>query len=295
MESGETITKDKLREKPVLSLEEIQQRCQTCFITNPLACKEVCDIWKLKQEYLALRKDLPERPDTATVMATATDQTNMEILRILSQGPTSAENLSTQRGSPTIEVDRALRSLVKTGLVRAEDATYEITIAGRRTLDALEKYSSLELEKIDSVNKRVIQLLAHGVTTLDELNEEVPKNELTRALRYLKMHGVVEKTSGRQVLYFATKRRPTRRLAPNELAVFKSLPKEGISPQELSKKLDLTLPSIYRYLRLLRYKRHAIRRKQSPTFELTAVGSQIAEALEKVEKVVQSFSSKDFA
>jgi len=294
-----TITQSgKLAEKPELSLEELQQRCRKCFITNPLVCKEICDFWKLKQEYLVLRKDLPERPDTATVMATATSQMNLKILQLLGQGPSDAGSISAQLGASetATDISQGLKSLVRAGLARIEGETYHITTAGRKTLDLLEQYSSLELEEINAQNEKIIRLLAHGGKTLDELGKEVPRNELMRALKYLRIRGVVEKTSGRsQVLYFATKKRPTRRLAPTELAVFKSLPKQGVAPQELGRKLDLTLPSVYRYLRLLRYKRHAIRRKQDVAFRLTPVGSQIAEALEKVARVVQSLSPSDFA
>ena len=296
MTAGKTITQNgKLAQRPELSLEEIKQRCRACFVTNPMACKEICDLWKLKREYLALRKDLPERPDAATVMAATTNQTNLKILRILSQSPTNAETLGTQLGSSVTDIGQALKSLVEAGLARVEDEVYHITAAGRKTLDSLEQYSSLELEKIDAQDEKVIRLLAQGAKTIDELSKEMPRNELMRALNHLRVHGVVEKTNGDQVLYFATKRRPTRRLAPTEQAIFKSLPRQGISPLELSEKLDLTLPSVYRYLRLLRYKRHAIRRKQVMAFRLTRVGSQIAEALEKVARVVQSLSPSDFA
>jgi DNA-binding CsgD family transcriptional regulator len=295
--AGKTVTQNgKLAEKPELSIDELQQRCRACFVTNPLACKEICGLWKLKQEYLALRKDLPDRPDTTTVLAAATNQTNLKVLRLLDQGPSDPESLRIQLGSATaIDIGQVLKALVEAGLARVEDEIYHVTTAGRKTLDLLEHHPSLELEEIDARDEKVVQLLAQGAKTLDELNKEIPRNELMRALEHLRIRGVVEKTSGNQVLYFATKRRPTRRLAPTELAIFKSLPKQGISPQELSKKLDLTLPSVYRYLRLLRYKRHAIRRKQAMTFQLTPIGLQIADALEKVAMVIQSLSRSDFA
>jgi len=288
--------------KTGLSAEELEKRCGTCLITNPLACREVCDLWKLKQEYLALRKELPERPNASTVMATVTNETNLKILRLLGRSPSDAESLLAKLkvggGSAAVYMglDRVLKSLVEAGLVRVEGETYRLTTAGQKTLDSLEQYPSLGLEKIDALSEKVLRLLAHDVKTFDELAEEIPRRELVRALNYLRVHGVVAKTSGRnQVIYFATKRRPTRRLAPTEFAVFKSLPKQGTSAQELSKKLGLTLPSVYRYLRLLRYKRHVTRRKQAMTFELTPIGYQIAEALEKVAKVVEGLSPSDFA
>lgn len=295
--AGKPLTQNgKQAEKPQLNLKELEQRCRTCFITNPMACKEICDLWKLKQQYLSLRKDISERPDITTIMTAAINQTNIKILQLLDEGCTNTENLQTR---PEAHVTRthlsqALKTLVEAGLARSEGETYHITTAGRRILNSLGHYSSLELETIDAQDEKVIQLLTQGGMTLDELSKDMPRTELTRTLERLRIRGVVEK-SGNQVLYFATKRRPTRRLAPTELTIFKSIPKQGISPQELGKKLDLNLPIVYRHLRLLRYKRHAIRRKQGIAFNLTPVGAQIAEALEKVARTVQSLSQSDFA
>jgi DNA-binding transcriptional ArsR family regulator len=281
-----------------LSIKDLDQRCRTCFVTNPMACREICDIWKLKQEYLGLKKEISEKPDASTVMATVTDHANMKILQVLSAGPSDLENLKAKLWSSktTTEFGRSIEALLKAGLMHVEGERCYITPAGCKTLNTLEEYGPLELEKIDTLNEKVIRMLAQGVATIDELSKEIPRTELTKTIEQLRIYGMVTKTSGRnQVLYFATKRRPTRRLAPAEMAIFKTLPKQGISAQELSKKLDLTLPSVYRYLRLLRYKRHVVQRKQSETFELTSTGSQIADALKKVERAIQRFSPSDFA
>jgi hypothetical protein len=279
-----------------LSLEELQNRCGACSITNPLVCKDVCDFWKLKQEYLNLRKDLPERTTTATMIAVLAEQSSQEVLRTLSEKGGTLADLQATLGKTIgcLKIDEALDSLVRIGLADVHGQEYRITTAGRSILDFVKKAPSLELG-IDEQNEKVLKLLANGKKSLEELETQIPRTELARILRHLEAHGVIAKDGSGKILYFATKRRPTRRLSSTELAIFKSLPRNGISPHELSAKLSINLPKLYRHLRLLRYKRHAVRRKQGTIFELTPMGVQIAEALEKVGTVVQNLSPNDSA
>jgi predicted transcriptional regulator len=279
-----------------LSLKELQNRCSQCSTTNPLICKDVCDFWKLKQEYLNLRKDIPERTTTATMMAILAEQSSQEVLSTLSEKSSTLADLQGTLGKTARcpKIDEVLDSLVRVGLADVHGQEYHITTAGRRILDSVKKAPSLELG-IDEQNEKVLELLANGTKSLEELERQVPRIELARILRHLEAHEVIEKDGCGKTLYFATKRRPTRRLSSTELAIFKNLPKNGISPHELSAQLNINLPKLYRYLRLLRYKRHAVRRKQGTNFELTPTGVQIVEALEKVETIVHDLSPNDGA
>jgi predicted transcriptional regulator len=279
-----------------LSLEELQNRCRACSITNPLVCKDVCDFWKLKQEYLSLRKDLPERTTTATLIAVLAEQSNREMLRTLNEKSGTLEDLQTRLGTAvrSLETEEALDSLVRVGLADLHGQEYHITTVGQAILDSVRKAPSLGLG-IDEQNEKVLMLLANGTRSLEELEQQIPRIELSRILRQLEAHGVIAKDRCGKILYFATKRRPTRKLSSTELVIFKSLPKDGISPHQLSAKLNISLPKLYRYLRLLRYKRHAIRRKQGTNFELTSMGVQIVEALAQVGRIVQNLSPNNSA
>lgn len=276
-------------------ITEIEQKCRTCFISNPIACREICEIWNLKQEYGTLRKEIPDKTSASTFIATASNPTNFKILKTLSEGSSDIQCLRMVLGAPIekTEITKTLETLVQLGLVKVEKEKYHITTIGNETLNSLKEYASLELQKIDALNEKIIRLLAQGAETIDELGKDILRTELMRSLETLRIHGVIEKTSGRnRILYFTTKKRPTRRLPSAQLAIFKTIPKQGISAQELGKKLDFTIPSVYRHLRLLRYKRHVVRRKQILTYKLTPVGIQIAEALEKMEKTIQGLSSQ---
>lgn len=293
---GVQTTNLKTAVKTDLSISELQQKCNTCFITNPMACKEMCEVWKLKQEYASLRKEIPEKIDAITLMGMVANRSNLKILNLLNGGSTNIKDLIKVQGDSysNVEFNQNLENLIKAGLIQVNNGSYNITSAGQKTLKSLQEYTTLE--KIDELNGRLTELLIQGMHNIDELRRNIPQRELNKAIEQLKAYGVIEKTSGRnQVLYFATKRRPTRKLSSVELSIFKSLPKDGISANELSKKLDLTLPCVYRYLRLLRYKRHAFRRKQNITFKLTPIGIQIAEAFQKVKKIIEGLSLKEFA
>ncbi len=287
-----------LETKTSSRITEIQQKCSTCFVSNPIACKEICELWKLKQEYGTLRKEIPEKTSVSAFITTASNPTNFKILKTLSEGSSDIQCLRRVLGASIekTEITKSLETLVKLGLVKVEKENYNITTIGDDALNSLKEYASLELQKIDALNENMIRLLAQGAETMDELGKDMPRTDLMRSLEELRIHGVIEKTNGRnKILYFATKKRPTRRLSSAELTIFKNIPKQGISAQELGKKLDFTIPSVYRHLRLLRYKRHVVRGKQSLTFKLTPIGTQIAEALEKVEKAIQGLSSQAIA
>jgi predicted transcriptional regulator len=281
-----------------LSMADVEERCRTCLVTNPMACKEVCEIWKLKQEYSTLRKESPVKPNAATVLYMASNQSNSQILHALADKSVSIEDLKLILDGNCINVDLRdrLDNLVGTGLLGTREGEYHVTTAGKKAIGSLEQYEGPQLENIDATNEKILRLLSESERTVSEMSKALPRTELMKALEKLRAYGVVEKINGRnQILYFATKRRPTRKLSPIELAVFRSLPRKGISPQEISHKLDITLPSVYRYLRLLRYKRHALKQKQEITFALSPVGKQIAEALEKVQRVMDTLSPNDFA
>ncbi len=281
-----------------MSMADVEERCRTCFVTNPMACKEICEIWKLKQEYSTLRKEATVKPNAATVLHMAADSSNSQILHALTDKSMNIENLqfNLDRNCRTVDVRDRLDNLVGAGLLGTRQEEYYVTAAGKKAIGSLEQYEGLQLENIDATNEKILGLLSADERTVSEMSKVLPRTELMKALEKLRAYGVVKKINGgNQVLYFATKRRPTRKLSTIELAVFRSLPRKGISPQEISQRLDITLPSVYRFLRLLRYKRHALRRKQEMTFALTPVGKQISEALEKVQRVMDTLSPSDFA
>lgn len=247
---------------------------------------------------MTLRKEAPVKPNAATVLYAAADPLNSQILHALADRSARIEDLKLilEKNYGAVAFEDRLDRLVHAGLLGNKEREYYVTIAGKKAIDSIQQYEGLQLENIDSTNEKILRLLSESESNISEMSGVLPRTQLMKALENLRAYGVVQKiTGGNQVLYFATKRRPTRRLSPIELEVFKSLRRKGTTPQEISHKLSITLPSVYRYLRLLRYKRHAVRRKQEMAFALTPVGRQIAEALEKVQRFMDALSPSDFA
>jgi len=284
-----------------ISDEELRRRCQTCHITNPILCRETCSLWKIKSAQNTFRKELPDQPDPATILHVTSISHNRRIIQALLQEPSSIDELKQQlreteeNSDKTTMLDSDIKTLIQMGLVRPENEMYRLTSAGQKIVEALSQFSELP-EKPEGYEERVLYSLIDGIQTFDALTKTVPSKELTQALQRLQAHNLIAKKHSKgEVLYFTTKRRPTRRLSPMELEIFKGIPRKGITPKELSEKVSMNLQRTYRYLRLLRYKRHVIRQRQELAFELTPAGCQTVEFLQSISKVVQDLSPEDFA
>ncbi len=272
-----------------LDLEEMKRRCNSCRVSNPLVCRETCEVWRLKSIQNSLRKEIPDRPDRSTITSATRNPESLKFLHRLSQGRTNTQV------KPEESKDY-VKELLQAGLIFVDKNTYRLTSAGEKILETLSMYPLELSEKTEALDEKVLTLLLGGTSTFESLSQTVPRTELTTALRRLNASGLLNRTSSQgDVLYFTTKRRPTRHLLPKELKVFKGIPKTGITARELSKKLDLTKPATYRYLRRLRYRRHVVRRTQELAFGLTPKGSQIAQFLTAISKTVGNLAASDFA
>ena len=275
-----------------LDLEELKRRCQTCHVSNPLVCKETCEVWKLKSIQNTLRKEIPDQPDYSTITTATRNPEHLKTLQLLSHWPHTVDRTNAKADVPKHHITELLQA----GLILVDRNTYKLTPAGEKVLETLSQYPIEFSEKTEFYDEKVLSLLLGGTNTFDSLSEAVPQTELSIVLHRLKARGLLDRTSSRgDVLYFTTKRRPTRHLLPTELKIFKGIPKNGTTAKELSKRLGLTKPATYRYLRRLRYRRHVVRRRQELTFGLTPKGRQIAQFLEAISKTVRSLSPSDFA
>jgi DNA-binding MarR family transcriptional regulator len=116
----------------------------------------------------------------------------------------------------------------------------------------------------------------------------VPRHELALPLRRLEAQKLVTRSEPTaRVLYFAAKRRPTRKLTPTELRIFKALPKHGLSATELSDAVGINRRRVYRYLRRLTIRRHVVKRVVTPTYRLTEAGRRLVEGLRAVHDLYQ--------
>ncbi len=269
--------------------EELKRRCNNCRVSNPLICRETCEVWELRSTQRSLRKEIPGQPNRSTITSAARNPENFKFLKRLSQG-----RMKTQ--TKPEESEDCAKELLQAGLVFLHKNTYKLTSAGEKVLETLSAYPLEHSEKTDALDETVLTLLLGGTNTFESLSQTIPRTELMIALKRLNASGLLTQTSSQgDILYFTTKRRPTRQLLPTELKVFKGIPKDGITARELSKKLGLTRPATYRYLRRLRYRRHVVRKTQKLTFGLTPKGRQIAQFLTATSKTVGDLAASDFA
>ncbi|MEM2094400.1 MAG: hypothetical protein QXI32_03785 [Candidatus Bathyarchaeia archaeon] len=265
--------------------EELSRRCKTCSVSNPLICREICELWILKSAKPTSTVVNSERP-ILSVLNTL-DPQSLKALQTLSSRPKVVNNADADLGVPRHHIS----DLLQAGLIAMEQGLYKVTLYGKKVLEVLSQYPEGFKECTGLYDQQVLLLLLEGKNSFESLLDVIPEKILATTLRRLQTRELVYRASSkRDVLYFATKRRPTRHLLPMEMKIFKSLPREGITAKELSKKLGLTKPSIYRYLRRLRYRRHVARQRQGLTFGLTPKGRQVAQFLETVLKLEGSLS-----
>jgi predicted transcriptional regulator len=129
-------------------------------------------------------------------------------------------------------------------------------------------------------DEKILRTLLVGSKSLDQLAEILPKTLLYRSLNRLENRGLITKStlSGR-IFYFATKKRPTKKLAPTEMKLFKALTREELSVRDLSERVGISVGRVYELLRRLRLKRHVKKEKKFTSYRLTDTGKSLAQSL----------------
>jgi predicted transcriptional regulator len=268
-------------------LEEIQEICKNCRPSSPIMCIELCEIWKLKREYHDEYAALHNKPNLIKLLKTAQNDRRQKILEILLEKPTSLleiyEKLKTTDSPLSLNQarDKHLQPLLDVSLIHQEDEHYYITPTGKNIYNIL---TNSELDKYplhsNGNDEEVLRALYSNPQTYNELTEVIPKNAVYRSLNRLKEQGLIVKSefSGR-VVYFATKRRPTRKLSPIESQIFKALIKEALPVKDISEKVGISVRRVYEYLKQLRYKQHIAKEEKPILWKITEKGKAIAESL----------------
>ncbi|MDQ1280980.1 MAG: Helix-turn-helix transcriptional regulator [Thermoproteota archaeon] len=274
---------------------EIEEYCNQCNPTNPMTCVESCEIWRLKGKYQGCIGKSWKQSDPQNMINNLKNDKRVKILEVLSTGAYSIEDLQQElrekgyRQSRSM-IQRYVEPLVKLNLVREENDYYRLAEEGEKAYSVWAKSGFQEL----SANSRgyeeaILRMLVRKNRTHEDLTQAVPRRVLPRILSRLQAKELVVRSSpSGRVFFFAAKRRPTRRLSPTESKIFYALPKTGISAGELSKKIGINVRGTYRYLRRLRFKRHALKKNVDATFAITQKGTQLAEALDVVTNIIQN-------
>jgi len=277
-------------------LQEIMTICGRCRPSSPLMCVEFCPLWTLKQQYRDAFTALAAQPSLTTLLSLLKTQPHLTILKVLLDAPrdlTRLQQALQTAGEPDHLLQlryHALQPLLDASLVAEEAGVYRATAKGQSlyNIATQSELAGLPLQP-GGHEEALLRALLTGPQTYEELAEIVPRRSLPQSLTRLQEHHLVttpEDHGG--VLYRATKRRPTRKLSPHELTVFKALPREGISPHALSTLLGMRVEQVATYLQQLQYKRHVAREETTPQYRLTEAGTRAAQALKVAQALIHT-------
>ncbi len=284
------------------TLDEVYQQadnyCKTCRTPSPMICVEECELWKVKNEFLQLNGFVGEKTHIHMLLNAIKNNRRSAILNLLAQRSQNKREIQKQlkmhkylHSCSTIE--EYMKLLLQTGLVREENGIYTLTIYGRKIQDALKKLGASDSLPTHSrcYEEMVLKTLIDGPKTQDELLTFLPKRSFSRIMRRLRERGLIARIKrSSYVSYFKTKRGTRRKLSPTERRVFNAIPPSGISPQNLSKDVKITLRRTYKYLRKLGDKDLVHRQPIPLAFELTSEGNRSACFLEDITKLATSTS-----
>jgi len=273
---------------------EIKEICENCRPLSPIMCVELCQIWRLKREY----RDaflLVEKPSLPELLNLMKNSRRLKIMESLIEKPFSLKDirdglkeigyyhsLSTLR-------DNYITPLEDADFIQKEDNLYKITSRGKIIYNVLINSEITKLPIQSRYDEKILMTLLSGPKSYNELTEIVPNGSLYRSLKRLKRSDLIIKTNlSGHIFYFATKRRPTRRLSPTEMRIFKALPKEGISVRDLTEKVGISARRVYKYLRRLRHKRHVEKVEKTTFYRVTDAGRRLAQSLNAAYNLIQS-------
>ena len=277
----------KRRENRDAVLRAITATCASCRPPNPIICVESCPIWTLKRKHRDAFEALAAQSSPTDLLRLATDERRLNLLEALHERPCTLEELREHLKhagySPRLNVlrHRYVTPLADASFIQERAGVYTLTRKGKSiyTLITTNDIAKLSLPSQGSDEKLLKALLA-GPQTYEALRDVVPHGALRQSLRRLQKKALlVTPTLTGRVFYYATKKRPTRKLSSTELKVFKALPPEGLSAKDLRDRVGISLRRVYTYLTRLKYKRHVRKETKAAVYRLTEAGQRVAQAI----------------
>jgi predicted transcriptional regulator len=274
-------------------LERAKETCEYCRPLTPITCVTTCNIWKLKNELRKLHEKT-ENPNFMTKMLNALkNRRRLRILEILSNGRYSIVRLQQKlkkigyHHSRRTIAEEYVNPLIEVGLVKKNNNKYHTTLLGCKLNESIKDFSAIgELlpPHSECYEEKAIKALSESPKTYEELKFLIPTESLSRVLKRLQETKLITKDhENSYIFYFKTKRNPQQeRLSPTEKRVYEDIPEEGITAKKLADKTNVSLRRTYKYLRKLRGKKLAFKRKRPKAYALTREGRQIAKLLEKM-------------
>jgi len=264
-----------------------------------MTCVEECELWKVKNEILRLNGIVNKDDHLSHLFNAIKSQRRLKILDGLSQRPSSIKELQEHLKNHGYyhsrqTINEYIKPLVKAGLAKEESNKYILTLYGRKIHDVIKRFNLNNLlpARSSCYEEVILEELANGSKTRDQLVKSVPFKSLPRATRRLQRRKLIIKNKlSDYVFYFKNKNRTNDRLSPTEKRVFNAIPDVGISARQLSKEVGINLRRTYQYLRRLREKKLVFAQKMPITYELTTDGRKLANFLEAMTQVALSASN----
>lgn len=292
-------------------LETIKETCEYCRPSTPIMCVK-CNIWKQKKKLRELHEKIRESNFVNNLLNTLKNRRRLQLLEILSKGRYSVvrlqrelKNLGYYHSQGTI-AQEYITPLIETGLVEEDQNRYQATLFGLQ-LNGLIQASRAIIEQLPPHSKcyeeKVIESLSRSPKTHNEIKTTIDTKSVSRILKRLQESDLITKDKqDSYIFHFKTKRDPKKeKLSPTEKRVYQNIPEEGIAVQTLADKTNISIRRTYKYLRRLRGKKLAFKRRRPKKYRLTEQGMKIAELLEKIQalliefiQALQQFSKKPY-
>jgi len=236
----------------------------------------------------------------ANLLNALKNRRRLRILEILSNGRYSIVRLQQKlkkigyyHSRRTI-AEEYVNPLIEVGLVEKNHNKYHTTLLGCKLNESIKDFSAiggLLPPHSECYEEKAIKALSESPKTYEELKFLIPTESLSRVLKRLQETKLITKDHENSYIFFKTKRNPQQeRLSPTEKRVYEDIPEEGITAKKLSDKTNISLRRTYKYLRKLRGKKLAFKRKRPKTYALTREGRQIAKLLEKMHVLLIEFA-----
>ncbi len=283
------------------AIEEAVKTCQDCHPLTPMTCVAGCRSWKLKNELRKLGRKIRNQDFATHLLNTLKNARRLQLLDILSRGKYSTIKLQQElkkwgyyHSKQTLGQEY-ISPLEEAGLVEENHRKYQATEFGRRLNDLMTGFRNLgELLPSHSEchEEKVVKTLNEKPRTFEDLSNIIPVEGLSRTLKRLHTANLITRSNANNyIFYFRTKRNPAKEtLSPTEKRVHQSIPEEGTTAEDLAHRTNISLRRSYKYLRKLRGKKLAFKRRCLKTYTLTNEGVRVARLLEEIQQLLTEFT-----
>jgi len=291
----------KERTRLTQALERMDEECRNCRPLTPLKCISDCKAWKFKNELRKLREILAQKDYQDMLLNTLKNKRRLRILETLSENALSITQLQKElkrhsyyHSQKTI-MNEYVGPLITAGLVVCNSSRYKATTFGYQISHLFTNLHEIENAlppHSECYEEKTIQTLFESPKTYENLRFLIPTESLSRTLKRLQESNLITKDDQNSyIFYFKTKRKPQQeKLSPTEKRVYTNIPEEGITAKKLANKTSISLRRTYKYLRKLRGKKLAFKRKRPKTYTLTGEGTRIAELLDEMHASLMEFA-----